>query len=131
MPPGFAAILPPNLQCHFNVARAWLVGPSTKTRSGKATMMYRIANNLVETPAGQYLIATGAATRGHHQQFLSIYCSINAYKGSFFPSTARLWHGLPTNVISVSTLEDFRYPKTLIVNNMFLTAHKNLPARMF
>ena len=33
----------------------------------KATMMYRIANNLVVFPAGQYLVATGIATTGHQQ----------------------------------------------------------------
>ena len=30
-------------------------------------MMYRVVNNLVEIPAGTCPIATGVATRGHHQ----------------------------------------------------------------
>ena len=105
----------------------------------KATMMYRNFNNFVEIPEGQYLNATGVATREHHQQFLPVYCSINAYKGSFFPSKVRLWNGLPANVISAPTLEDFK----LLVGGgilrsslwttfyLILNVHMNLPAHMF
>ena len=72
----------------------------------KITMMYTIACNLAaEIPSGQNLTATGAATRGHHQRFLSMHCSINAYKESFFLSTVRLWNGLSTNFISAPTLD--------------------------
>ena len=34
---------------------------------------------------------------------IHVYCSINAYKKSFFPSTVRLWNGLPAIVISAPT----------------------------
>ena len=67
-------------------------------------MMYRIVNNLVEIPADQYLTAAGVSTRGHQQRFLVQYCSINAYKGSFFPSAVRL----PASAISVPTMDDFK-----------------------
>ena len=89
----------------------------------KAIMMYQIVKGLVEIPAGQYVTATGIPTRGHHQQLLAIYCYINAYKGPFIPSTARLWNVLLANNISVPTLKDFkldpclcRYPKTVMMN---------------
>ena len=72
----------------------------------KATLMYRIVNNLIEIPAGQYLTATGVATRGHHQRYLPIYCSINAYKGPVFPPTVHLCR--------------CRYHKIVIVNNVLI-----------
>ena len=90
---------------------AWLGGPSIKARSEQSNNDVCIGSSitkLVEIPAGQYLIATGIATRGHHQLFLLIYCSINTYKRFCFPSIVRLWNGLPANEISVSTLEDFK-----------------------
>ena len=58
----------------------------SRREQNKVAMMYRIANNLVEIPADQLLTATGVSTRGHQKRFLVQYCSINAYKGSLFPS---------------------------------------------
>ena len=66
----------------------------------KVAMMYRIVNNLVELPTDQYLTAAGVSTSGHQQRFLVQYCSINAYKGSFFPSAVRVWNSLPASAIS-------------------------------
>ena len=66
-------------------------------------MMYRI----VEIPADQYLTAAGVSTWGHQQRFLVQYCSINTYKGSFFPSAVRLWNSLPASAISAPTMDDF------------------------
>ena len=74
----------------------------------KLTMMHMIVNNSIEIPVGQYLNATDVAAREHHQRFQPIYCSINAYKGSAFPSTVRLWNGLPASVISAPTLKDLK-----------------------
>ena len=64
-------------------------------------MVYRIASL-------KFPIATAVAARRHHQRFLPIYCSINAFKGSSFPSTVRLWYGLPASVISAPNLGDFK-----------------------
>ena len=99
--------LPPNQQCHFNVARTWLGGPSIKVRTTVA-MMYRTVNNLVQIPADQYLTAAGVSPRGYQQRFLVQYCSINAYKGSFFPSAVCLWNSLPAISISASTMDNFK-----------------------
>ena len=71
------------------------------------------------------------------------YCSINAYKGSFFPSAVCLWHSLPGSACQchISTnygwLQDPHqcwYPKTVTVNNVLLTdfnCMKSLPAQRF
>ena len=40
----------------------------SKQDQNKATLMYFIVNNLIKIPAGQRLIATGIAKRGHHQR---------------------------------------------------------------
>ena len=100
--------LPPNQQCHFNAAKTWLGGPSIKARTEKIRNIYRIVNDLVEIPADQYLTAAGVSTRGHQQRFLVQYCSINAYKGSFFLSAVRLWNSLPASAISAPTMDDFK-----------------------
>ena len=71
-------------------------------------MMYQIVNNLVEIPADQYLTAAGVSTRGHKQWFVLQYCSINAYKGSFFLSAVRPWNSLPASAISAPTMNDFK-----------------------
>ena len=44
----------------------WEDFPSRQDQN-KATVMYRILNNLIAIPAGQYMIATGIATREHPQ----------------------------------------------------------------
>ena len=100
--------LPPNQQCHFMLQELGWENFQSRRDQNKATVMHRIVNNLVEIPAGQYLIVMGVAIRGHHQRHLSTYCSIKVYKGSFFPSTVHLWSGLPLRVISVPTFKDFK-----------------------
>ena len=119
LPTGEPAV---SLQCCKS-----LFGMTFKSRrdQNKATMMYRIVNNLIEFPAIgacteawlqvllQWLRQTGSVTstararmgrpftkarsvqttlmyRIVNQRFLPIYWSINAYKGSFFPSTVLL-----------------------------------------
>ena len=71
-------------------------------------MMYRIAINLIEIPADQYLTATGISTRGRQQRFLVPYCSTNAYNGSFFPSAVCLWNSLPASAIAAPTTDDIK-----------------------
>ena len=54
------------------------------------------------------LQAGKSSNKKYHQEFLLIYCSINAFKGTFFTSTDHLWNGLLANVISATTLENFK-----------------------
>ena len=80
----------------------------TRRQQNKAAMMYLIVNNLVEIPADHYLTDAGVLTRGHQQRFFVPYCSVNAYKRSFFPSTVLLWNALPASTISAPSLDDFK-----------------------
>ena len=69
--------------------------------------MYRIVDKLVEIPAGQYLNATGVVTRDIiNNSCKKLFC--RRLQGALFLSVVRLWNGLPANVISASTLEDFK-----------------------
>ena len=74
----------------------------------KTVMMYRIINNLVDIPAEKYLTHSGTSTRGHETRFLVPYCSVNAYKSSFFPSTIRLWNSLPATAVTAPSLDAFK-----------------------
>ena len=74
----------------------------------KTVMMYRITNNLVDIPAEKYLIHSGTSTTGHETRFLVPYCSVNAYKSSFFPSTIRLLNSLPATAVTAPSLDAFK-----------------------
>ena len=79
-----------------------------RCQQNKAVMIYRIVNNPVEIPTDQYLTAAGVSTRGHQLRFLVRYCSANAYKSSYFPSTIRLLNALPASTVSAPSLDDFK-----------------------
>ena len=74
----------------------------------KTIMMYRIVNDLIDIPAENYLTHSGTSTRGHGTRFLVPYCSVNAYKSSFFPSTIRLWNSLPVSAVTAPSLDAFK-----------------------
>ena len=74
----------------------------------KTIMMYRIVNDLIDNPAENYLTHSGTTTRGHGPWFLVPYCSVNAYKSSFFPSTIRLWNSLPVSAVTLPSLDAFK-----------------------
>ena len=104
--------------CHGDYRRTSRVTPmlqnlgwedlKTRREQSKTIMMYRIVNNLIDIPAERYLTHTGTSTRGHESRFLVPYCSVVAYKSSFFPSTIRLWNALPVSMVTAPTLEAFK-----------------------
>ena len=74
----------------------------------KTIMVYRIVNDLIDIPAENYLTHSGTTTRCHGTRFLVPYCSLNAYKSSFFPSTIRLWNSLPVSAVTAPSLDAFK-----------------------
>ena len=44
----------------------------------------------------------------HQQRFLVLFCSVNAYKGSFFPTATHLWNNLPASALSPPSLDEFK-----------------------
>ena len=76
----------------------------------KATMLYRITNNLVAIPAADYLRPQGASvsTRGHSRRFLQQWYSKTVMKESFFPTATVLWNRLPDSLVTAPTLNTFK-----------------------
>ena len=74
----------------------------------KIVMMYQIVNNLIDIPAEKYLIHSGTSIRGYKARFLVLYCSVSAYKSSFFPSTIRLWNSLPVSKVTAPSHDSFK-----------------------
>ena len=71
------------------------------------TMGYKIINDLVAVPSTQ-LKPNTRGTRGNGKKFYQIYAGTNYYKFSFFPMLVPLWNALPSKVVSVTYLEDFK-----------------------
>ena len=78
----------------------------------KVIHLYKITNHLIDIPSRPNLIPTGASTRGHNIKFLQPHCRTMVYQFSFFPSAIRKWNSLPTQLVSLPTLEGFRQALT-------------------
>ncbi|KAK3096098.1 hypothetical protein FSP39_023212 [Pinctada imbricata] len=74
----------------------------------QVTMMYRIAHDLVDIPAAQFLHPTSLSTRGHSQRFLVPHTRTTVYRTSFFPTAIRLWNQLPGYIVDSDTLGSFK-----------------------
>ena len=86
--------------------------PSLKQRRAeqKLTMLYKIRNGLVEIHEADHGLLP-LNRKGRHNNSCSYripraYKDI--YKNSFFPSTVRMWNGLPEEVVTCSSLEQFK-----------------------
>ena len=80
----------------------------TRRQQTKAIMLYRIVNQLADIQAASLLIPIGTHTRGHANRFWVTYCSINAYKYSFYPSSIHIWNSLPSTLTSAPFLDVFK-----------------------
>ena len=80
----------------------------TRRQYGKATMMYRIVNNLVAIPMEPNLKPSQSSTRGHDLRFCQPHTRVEAYKYSYFPSAIRLWNTLPKDLISQPSIDSFK-----------------------
>ena len=79
----------------------------------KATMMYKISNNLISMPCNQSLIPCTSHTRHHRLCYQLPYSRINTHLYSFFPSAIRLWNSLSQQTINSPTLDHFK--RTLVI----------------
>ena len=73
----------------------------------RVVMAYRIVHGLVLIPDDQ-LVQLPVHTRCHSQKFKHLAARTNYYKHTFFPSVIPLWKSLAEDIISASTLDDFR-----------------------
>ena len=74
----------------------------------KATMMYRIVNNLIAIPMDPHLTPIQTATRGHDIRFRQPHTRVQAYKYSYFPSAIRIWNSLPQDLINKPSIDSFK-----------------------
>ena len=79
----------------------------THRQQVKTIILYRIVNQLVDIQTASLLMPAGTHTRGHANRFQVPYCSINAYKYSFYPSSIRLWNSLPAALTTSPFLDVF------------------------
>ena len=81
--------------------------PLEVRRHNRLSMLYRMQHNLVDIPANRYLSSSDSRTRGT-VKFFQERISDTTYSNSFYPRAAREWNKLPSRVVSVASLEDFR-----------------------
>ena len=74
----------------------------------KLTMMYKATNDVVELHLPDYIHRATTRTRRHHDKFVLPFARLNTFKGSFYPSTVRLWNSLPQHIIALPSAEDFK-----------------------
>ena len=75
----------------------------------KVTMMYRIVHQLIAIPVVPHLVIPAVTyTRGHSWRYMVPPSRLQLHKGSFFPSTIRLWNSLPSNTVAAANIETFR-----------------------
>jgi len=80
---------------------------SLESRRTKAqlTMLYKIANNLVDIPADKYLTLAYSQTRANHRKKFQLKsASTNCFKFSFFPCTIGTWNKLPSIIAEAPDL---------------------------
>ena len=72
-------------------------------------LFYKIIHGLVALPTPIYLQHPTRLTRHMHPlSYLQIHTSVNYYKYSFFPATIILWNRLPTNIVMLTDLDQFK-----------------------
>ena len=73
------------------------------------TMLFKIINDLVDTPTEEYQTPSSKRTRTlHSHKFLQIPASSDFYLNSFFPKTVRLWNSLSATVAGAPSLVLFK-----------------------
>ena len=76
----------------------------------KLTMFYKIVNDQVAVDPDLYIkpqVSTRSTRGSHNRSFQVPYSRQNCHLYSFFPSTVRLWNGLPQEVVSAPSVAAF------------------------
>ena len=80
----------------------------TRRKSKRITTLYKMEHNIIDIPLDQYIKHNTRCSRKHNSQFLQIRHSSNTFGHSFFPTTAKEWNALPSNIISSNSIESFQ-----------------------
>ena len=77
-----------------------------RRKNNKVSMMYKIANHLIDIPAEDHLHQVRSSCRGHDQRLYVPFARTKTYTHSFFPDTIRSWNHLPQSLIDAQQKED-------------------------
>ena len=77
-------------------------------------MFYKILNNMVSVDFNRYLQQFVSHTRGHSMKFIQMQARVDVFVYSFLPSTIHLWNSLPADIVTSSTIDDFKNKLTLL-----------------
>ena len=80
----------------------------TRRKYKRITTLYKMEHNIIDIPLDQYIMHNTCCSRKHNSQFLQIRHSSNTFGNSFFPTIAKEWNALPSNIISSSSIESFQ-----------------------
>ncbi len=81
----------------------------TRRHTHRLTIMYKIANNLIDIDKHEYLQAPHSRNTRNSSihNFMTYHTNTDSYKHSFFSRTIRRWNRLPQNVLEQKTVEKF------------------------
>ena len=85
-----------------------------RRNQAKCIMFYKILNNMVSVNFNQYLQQSTSHTRGRNIRFIQMQARVDVFLYSFLPSTIRLWNSLPADIVSSSTIDEFKSKLTLL-----------------
>ena len=81
----------------------------TRRKIAKVTMLCKITNNLVAINSDFYISSQTSLTRHSHSlRYKPFSTSTDYFKFSFFPHTVVLWNALPPDIVSASSLDQFK-----------------------
>ena len=85
-----------------------------KNQSERSDLLCHIINGIIDIDTRKYLIQhSESRTRGAHQfKFRVPYANKEVFKFSFFPKTITDWNCLPEAIVSLLSLETFKYRLT-------------------
>ena len=72
-------------------------------------MLYKIINNLVATPAEEFITKAKKMTRGHNQKYTQISFKKDYYGYTFPPRTIKEWNSLPSYCAESCSLKLFKH----------------------
>jgi hypothetical protein len=83
--------------------------PRNTRNIAKVTMIYKITHNLVAINPDFYISSRTSLTRHSHSlRYKPFSTSTDYFKFSFFPHTVVLWNALPPDIVSASSLDQFK-----------------------
>ena len=79
-----------------------------RRNQAKCTMFYKILDDTVSVDFNHYLQQSISHTRGHSIRFIQMQARVDVFLYLFLPSTIRLWNSLPADIVTSSTIDDFK-----------------------